>query len=273
MKQATAAYKGMASAAREYREALRALEAAKGQSDFAGNMSRADFVLAQQARQAAIKAARERVSDAQKALRDHRETMHRIEHETGITAQRIGQKLGKDGPIIKGLQGTIEEARKSGKDIAQAIKDAIFGPEGKGFTIPLPGGIPGMPGVRIPGERSGGLVGAMQGLQGFLQTMSGHLANLNGLLGGNGPLVLGLLALVKLLPGVPGVPTPKIPIAPIMSHPLTVAMLTSAGFNAGLDRILPPRSARSRALEVGNGKVGMDEASGEPRFTVLEVIF
>lgn len=203
-KKAADGMRDMAAAMKTLRDAQKALAEAKGTTIFGANMSEADRELAKQARAAAIADAQQRVSDAQKALHQHQKTMHAIAAASGMTVAQIRRQWSAGGgPVTKGLQDTITRAQQAGKDIADAIKDAIFGsPVGLlGGGIQIPGLMGGSPGMTV---RTGGLVGALQGLQSMFQTLSGHLTNLNGLLGANGPLIVGIGALALKM----GIPIP-----------------------------------------------------------------
>lgn len=194
----------------DLRKAERQLQGERSRTALFSRMSGVDAELWRQQKAARIKDAQERVSDAQKALAEHRRTMDRMGAQAEAAGARIRRGLagglskngGKGGgggaPSVLGdMKGMIADATKAGHQIAAALKDGIFGKES---ILDL-----GSTGVVV---RTGGLIGALQGVQkwlqdvsGFLSGLAGHLSDLNGLLGGNGPLVLGLLALAKVLPG------------------------------------------------------------------------
>ena len=101
--------------------------------------------------------------------------------------------------------------------------------------------------------------------------MAGHLNNLNGLLGGPGGLLLGVLGLTKVVTLIPGVSALAGAVTTwgglrgpgrgggalsIATSPAVVAAAVALGFNATLDRLLPFENPRSRSLS-GNLDSGL----------------
>lgn len=198
-KDATAANRDLSASAKELREAERALAAAQSERIFGANMSVADMILANQAKQARIKDAEERVRDARKSAREHGKTMDTIVKQNDLAIGDIRRKWransGDNSPIVTGLKETLASSKAFGKQIADTIQDAIFGPDQQ---IQLGGGAP----ISI---RSGGLVGALQDAGTLMGTVGGHLSNLNSLLSGNLPaLIAGMVGLNLALGLVPG---------------------------------------------------------------------
>lgn len=154
-----------------------------------------------------VKDAQDRVAEAERALRQHRRTMDRMVDITSTASRRMQADLGdalvpKKKPGSGGTSGIfgnmdeiLRESTLTGLRIAEALRTAIFGPEAKRSIVT--GGLS----FEVSMGRSGGLITHLQNVGKFLDDVGGHLSNLNGLLGGNGPLVLGLAALTKLLPG------------------------------------------------------------------------
>lgn len=151
---------GLAKALREARAELARARASN--TGFGGEMSLYDRERAAQERQARIRDAQERVKEAQDALTKHRSTMGRMADITAIEAKRMRGSLagifpggvsGK-GPIIDGLQETVNDAKAFGSQIADSIKDAILG-EDKVMLLPN--------GMAIE-VRSGGLLSQIQNL-------------------------------------------------------------------------------------------------------------
>lgn len=164
--------------AQAVRDAKQALAAAKQDTPFHGNMSDADYILARQRHNAAVGQARDRLSDAQKALRDHGQAMREMTRVAGVENAKVradfGKTYGGDGkkpPIIKGLEQTIRDAKTFGQEIADAIKDAIFGDDRSLLT----------PEGKVIELRSGGLVGALQKVQDALQTVYDAIGGAEGL--------------------------------------------------------------------------------------------
>lgn len=190
---------GLAAAQKRLREAQRELRQARGGATFGANLSEADRILAEQARQAAIKRARQGVADAHKALLEHRQTMRSMAEASEASARRgaaaYRKAMGPGGvvptSVIEGMDQMLEDSKAFGLHIADVIKDAIFGEDKRQMVA---GGL-------VIETRAGGLLDKLKTVGDFLASVGGHLHNLNGLLGGNGPLVLGIAALVKLLPG------------------------------------------------------------------------
>ncbi len=183
----------------ELARAERALRNERSRSALFSRMSGVDAELWRQQKAARIKDAQDRVAEARKALTQHKQTMDRMGDQAEAAGVRIRRALfssptkskgGKGGETPFGdMKTVLAESTKAGHQIAKTLKDAIFGKES---ILDL-----GSTGVVV---RTGGLIGALQGVQKLLQTVSEHITNLNGLLGGDGPLVLGILALAKLLP-------------------------------------------------------------------------
>lgn len=203
-KRTAAAQKDLAASTKALRDAERELKAARADMPFHGDMSDADYILARQARSARIAAAQERVEDAKKALSDHRRTMGAISattaHALDVQDARWRRTYGKGGTVVGGLKETLADAKTFGRGIADAIQDAIFGPD---TQIQLGGGKP----ITV---RSGGLLKALQDAGGFMRSVAEHVGNLNRLLDGSGGLIAGVIGLVgaiKLLPGFPSVVT------------------------------------------------------------------
>lgn len=220
-----------------------------------------------------VKDAQDRVAEAERALRQHRRTMDRMVDITSTASRRMQADLGdalvpKKKPGSGGTSGIfgdmdeiLRESTLTGLRIAEALRTAIFGPEAKRSIVT--GGLS----FEVSMGRSGGLITHLQNVGKFLGDVGGHLDNLNGLLGGNGPLVLGLAALVKLIPGGEALLTATARASwgglkgpgreslrgiargsgAMLMNPAVLALLASGGLNAGLDRALRPADPRSRA--------------------------
>lgn len=186
-KQTASAQRDLAASTKALRDAERELAAARADMPFAGNMSDADYILARQARSARIAAAQERVDDAKKALAQHRKTMGDITDVNHAALQRMGGQWkrysGAGGPVVDGLKQTLADAKGFGAQIADAIQDAIFGPDQQ---VQLGGGKP----ITV---RSGGLVTALQNATKWMEDVATKVGNLAGLLGDDGPLIAALV--------------------------------------------------------------------------------
>jgi len=158
-KAASNALKEQARLEDELEQARRRLAAKKNSSVFTANMSTADAILAKQRQQAAVKEARERVSDAQKALGEHAKAMTAMTGVVKAENAKVRMDNGKTyggkgdkGTIIEGLEQTVKDAASFGRQIADSIKDALFGPDTTQMVIP---------GVTVT-TRSGGLFALLQ---------------------------------------------------------------------------------------------------------------
>lgn len=201
------------------------------QSTFRGNMSGVEKELWRQRKLAQIADAEERVSQAKKALGDHRRTMATM---TAVTAKAADRMKLDMGGVFKGGRNTGGGKTGGGGifgDIGSVLDESTAA--GHQIAADLKAGF-------------GNIVSA-------LGTVGGHLSNLSNLLGGNGPLVLGILALAKILPGIPGVGLLRSGIGAgassgIVVNPVAIAAAAALAVNVVLDKILPPESARSRSL-------------------------
>lgn len=207
----------------------------RSQSIFAAGMSEAEAIMAQQAQAAAIVAGEKRVADAKRALRDHerqqaleaernrlearRQSLERelAAHQTAQTRMlastvshldlsRAAYKRYLDSVqqqatttasvLTEGMKDWATQAIQSGKDVANAIKDALFGSvTGGGKPIEFGDGLV----VHTPEIRSGGLIKGIGDVVGGVKSL---LDGMNALFGPNTALVLGLGAVALFTPVV-----------------------------------------------------------------------
>lgn len=186
-------------ALRDVRDARRELEDVRGETILASRMSEADAVLARQDRAARMAQAARRLRDAEaqaedvarrnrgdarrQALQAERDRLAAISSAAGgsaggggvvgavtgslrsqyqayVRSMRRGTKDLKTS-LVTGLDGVARDAQAAGARVADAIQDAIFGPDtrftdGGGVTFTV---------------RSGGLIGALQGLASFVSRL------------------------------------------------------------------------------------------------------
>lgn len=259
--QGTKATKAHSSALKEQRSLQEAI--ARAERDLArerarttlfSRMSAVDAELWRQQKAARIKDAQDRLAQARKAAADHASAMTKMtgiakaeDAKVAVDMARVYGGKGSKGTIIEGLDQTVKDAKGFGLQIADAIKDAIFGPD---QTIQLGGGKP----IEI---RQGGLVGELQGVQKWLQDVSGWLSKVNDglgglqpLLGNAGPLALALAAFKfggRGLPFGPTLPTggPTYgPPSPVNTTPTPgikdiLPWLAIATADYGLEGIMP----------------------------------
>jgi hypothetical protein len=183
----------------ELGKAYGALYRTQQQTTFFGGMSNVEIELWRQAKAQRIKDAEDRVSQARKALSDHRQTMARMTEVTARAAGRMRRDLGgvfkkdrggKGDGVFGDIDDIIRDSTRTGLAISRAIKTAIFGNE---QTIQLGGGAP----IKIGAP---GLIGTLQDTGRFLGEVGGHIGRLNDLLGGPAGLIAGVIGLKLALP-------------------------------------------------------------------------
>ena len=233
---------------------------------FTGDMSGYDRERALQARQMAIKEARERVDEMRKALADAARTAGAIGETAGSAywkgfgkgAKGGGPKKGKGGgvaDILGGMEQIITESTRLGLSISDAIKDAIFGEDTKKWVN---AGI-------VVEQRSGGLLDGLKRVGDVFGTVGGHLGNLDRLLGGNGGLngvIVALIAAIKLIPGW-GVLGKVVPKAPGLLGTLAKSPFGPVGIAAALNAFLRqsgPKAPDEYGVLGGMGMTGYDAA-------------
>jgi len=198
-----------------------ALYRTQQQTTFFGGMSNVEIELWRQAKAQRIKDAEDRVSQARKALSDHRQTMARMTEVTARAASRMRRDLGgvfkkdrggKGDGVFGDIGDIIRDSTRTGLAISRAIKTAIFGNE---QTIQLGGGAP----IKIGAP---GLIGTLQDTGRFLGDVGGHISRLNDLLGGPQGLIAGVIGLKLALPLLGG----KGPgVIPAVVNPTTLGAL------------------------------------------------
>lgn len=233
--------------------AYRELYRIQQRTTFRGDMNNVEIELWRQRKMAEVKAAQERVDQARKALSDHRRTMNTMADVTRAASVRMRKDLGDvwkppkksgtgaGGGLFGDTTSIIAESTRLGHQISDAIKDAIFG-EDQQRTI-VSGGL-----AFEVTTRSGGLIDKLGELTRFLGTVGTHLTNLNGLLGGNGPLVLGLAALLKVLPLSGGTSS-----GGGWAGPAAVAIMIREGINRFADENLPGKDTPMDVPNLGLG--------------------
>lgn len=242
----------------ELERAQRQLSRERRATTFTGGMNGVELELWKQQKAASVKAAQERVADARKALSDHRATMGKMTGVTAAAARQMRLDLqstfgggGAKGTIIEGLDQTLRDSKTFALGISDAIKDAIFGED---VRTNITGGAY----VEV---RSGGLLDAMSKVATFLGTVGGHLSNLNTLLGGAGGLiaaVLGLGAVIRLIPGVPSIGTGASVVGTLAKSPFG-PMGIAAALNAFL-RQPGPKQPDEYGVFGNLGMTGYDAA-------------
>src|SRR3990167_3926157 len=165
-KATTGAASGLAAHLRPLREAQRGLPRLRRETIFKGDMSRLERVLWDQAHQARIKEARERIAEARKAIQDRRadagQMVDLARSASKAAGLEVGRIFGPRGSVSKGigagitagLEKAVTDAKTAGQQFGNAIRDTLFGPA-RPFHL---GG--GMVGV----QRGGGLIDKLAAL-------------------------------------------------------------------------------------------------------------
>ncbi|MBX3031909.1 MAG: hypothetical protein KF809_17315 [Chloroflexi bacterium] len=213
----------------------------RSDSIFAAGMSEAEAELARQAQSARIVDGQKRVADAERRLRDERRGQERQDQRDRLTDQRdqlqrmltahqramsrisassasLGRGLGasfragtkpisdlaeKGIPkLSEGLQQAAKEAQAAGKQIAEAIKSALFGEP----TLAMKGGV-------VVTVRQGGLIDGIKKLVDGISSLSSWIGGSSGLITTIGGLVtaIGAWKLLNLPGGTPGGTPPATP--------------------------------------------------------------
>lgn len=217
-------------------------------SVFAGGMSEADYILAQQRQQAEVQAAKDKIKSAEQAVARQREEMA-IEQERNVLEAKIAaaQQRGADatakaaaasqraadatrkaittvttgsGGLLGDMTQSLADAKAFGQKIADTIQDAVFGSPN-----------PGTMGSFNVGVRTGGLVDALGNVANFLSQVFTGLGNLNTWL--ENTVHIGLMPLAGVLFTLNiglGILTPLLAIG----GPIVSAILGFGGFLSGI---------------------------------------